>query len=70
MIKLPECLRAFFAVAGAKVEPFSASASFFQDFFQSFSDLFPNSLETAYLQIAFCLPSVAFFLMLPVFRQL
>ncbi|WP_369014759.1 hypothetical protein, partial [Flavobacterium anhuiense] len=33
MIKLPECLRAFFAVAGAKVEPFSASASFFKEFF-------------------------------------
>ncbi|WP_433778129.1 hypothetical protein [Flavobacterium anhuiense] len=32
-IKLPECLRAFFAVAGAKVEPFSASASFFKEFF-------------------------------------
>jgi hypothetical protein len=67
MMKLPECLRAFFAVAGAKVEPFSASASFFLDFFQSFSDLFPNSLATAYLQIKYFSSPVRFFFLWRVF---
>ncbi|SMO67674.1 hypothetical protein SAMN06265220_1021144, partial [Flavobacterium nitrogenifigens] len=33
MVKLPECLRAFFAVAGAKVEPFSAFPMLLPGFF-------------------------------------
>ncbi|MNX74918.1 hypothetical protein D3C86_1063730 [compost metagenome] len=50
-----------FAVAGAKVEPFSSYPSFFSRFFRSFFDLFLNILITRILQAKlFCLP-VAFF---------
>ncbi|WP_369014890.1 hypothetical protein, partial [Flavobacterium anhuiense] len=53
MIKLPECLRAFFAIAGAKVEPFSSYPSFFPNYFHSFSAIFLNCLITAGLHFIF-----------------
>lgn len=62
MIKLPECLRAFFAVAGAKVEPFSAFPTLFPDFFQSFFKLFLNCLITDALHFGCFWISVGFFL--------
>ncbi|WP_369014937.1 hypothetical protein, partial [Flavobacterium anhuiense] len=62
MIKLPECLRAFFAVAGAKVEPFSAFPTLFPDFFQSFFKLFLNCLITDALRFGYFSPHVRFFL--------
>ena len=64
---LPEFLRAFFAVAGAKVEPFSASASFFIEFFSVFFDLFLNSLITVFLQSGYFRISVGFFFLCSAF---
>ncbi|MBO9582517.1 MAG: hypothetical protein J7574_00005, partial [Flavobacterium sp.] len=58
------CLQYFderFAVAGAKVEPFSAFPSFFSGFFSLFLDLSLNLLVTAYLQLEYFCIRVGFF---------
>ncbi len=58
---LPVFRWAPFAVAGAKVEPFSACASFLSAFFWSFPKLFPNSLIADSLQRKVFYPLVGFF---------
>ena len=68
-IKLPECLRAFFAVAGAKVEPFSAFPMLSADFFRSFFKLFLNSLVTAGLHFGYFQECVGFFFLIMPFRH-
>ena len=50
-----------FAVAGAKVEPFSAFASFFTEFFQCFFDIFLNILITGALHFKLFWILVSFF---------
>ncbi len=61
IIRLPECLRAFFAVAGAKVVPFSSYPSFFPNYFHSFLQLFLNCLITAGLHFNYFWICVRFF---------
>ena len=70
IMELPECLRAFFAVAGAKVEPFSAFPTLFPDFFQSFFKLFLNCLITDALHFGYFSPRVSFFLVRLAFSYL
>ncbi len=58
---LPVFRWAPFAVAGAKVEPFFAYASFLSAFFWSFLKLFPISLITDSLQSVFFQRIIGFF---------
>ena len=69
MVKLPECLRAFFAVAGAKVEPFSAFPMLLPGFFWSFFGLFLNALVTACLHFMIFRIRVGFFFLIMLFRH-
>ena len=58
-----------FAVAGAKVEPFSSYPSFFSGFFRSFFDLFLNILITRILQAKLFYPFIGFFCDPPLLRH-
>lgn len=69
VLSLPVFRWAFFVVAGAKVEPFSASASFFMEFFSFFFGLFLNLLVTVSLRFDFFSLRVGFFFSLMCFSR-